>query len=67
MLATVVTVPEIDGTFLEVETLIDDAGDVPAALEAVRAVMAEVGVAPVDFTTDLYTEAVLRAGPDSAM
>lgn len=60
MLATVVTVPEIDGTFLEVETLTDDVGDVPAALAAVRAVMAEVGIAPGDFTTELYTDAVLR-------
>ena len=66
MLATVVTVPEIDGTFLEVETLTDDAGDVPAALAAVRAVMAEVGIASEDFTTELYTDAVLHPRPSSA-
>ncbi|GAA2004323.1 class IV adenylate cyclase [Catenulispora subtropica] len=67
MLATVVTVPEIDGTFLEVETLTDDASDVPAALAAVHAVMTEVGIAPADFTTELYTEAVLRARPGNAV
>ena len=61
ILATLVTVPEVDGTFLEVETLTHDAGDVPAALAAVRAVMTEVGIAPANFTTELYTEAVLRA------
>ena len=61
ILATVVTVPEIYGTFLEVETLTDGTGDVPAALAAVRIMMAEVGIAPGDFTTELYTEAVLRA------
>lgn len=67
MLATVVTVPEIDGTFLEVETLTDDVSDVPAALMAVRAVMVEVGIVPRDFTTELYTDAVLRARPGSAV
>jgi adenylate cyclase class 2 len=67
MLATVVTVPEIDGTFLEVERLTDDAADVPVALAAVRAVMAEIGIEPGDFTTELYTEAVFRARPGSAV
>jgi adenylate cyclase class 2 len=39
MLATMVTVPEIDGTFVELETLTDEA-DLAAALGDVRAVSA---------------------------
>jgi len=61
-LATVVTVPEIDGVFLEVETLTTDEADVPAAVAAVGAVMAVLGITDADFTDELYTEAVLARG-----
>ncbi|WP_432034339.1 class IV adenylate cyclase [Streptomyces antibioticus] len=57
MLATLVRVPEIDGTFLEVETLVDE-DDVPAALADIRAVLAELGLGPEDLTRELYTDAV---------
>jgi len=57
MLATLVRVPEIDGTFLELETMADE-NDVTAALAAVRAVLAELGIGPDDFTHELYTDAV---------
>ncbi|WP_020117555.1 class IV adenylate cyclase [Streptomyces canus] len=57
MLATLVRVPEIDGTFLEVETLVDE-DEVPAALEDIRAVLAELGIAPGDLTRETYTGAV---------
>lgn len=58
MLATVVQVPELPGqTFIELETLAE-AHDVPAALEAVRAVLDELGVGASDLTTDTYTDAV---------
>jgi adenylate cyclase class 2 len=57
MLATLVRVPEIDGTFLEVETLVDDA-DVSAALDDVRTVLAELGIGPEDLTRQLYTDVV---------
>lgn len=60
MLATVVTVPEIDGTFLELETLTDEAG-LAAALGDVRAVLGELGIAENDLTTEQYTDAVMRA------
>jgi adenylate cyclase, class 2 len=60
MLATVVTVPEIDGTFLELETLADEA-DLAAALGGVRAVLGELGIGENDLTTEQYTDAVMRA------
>ncbi|WP_330301583.1 MULTISPECIES: class IV adenylate cyclase [unclassified Streptomyces] len=57
MLATLVRVPEIDGTFLEVETFVDE-DDVAAALDDIRAVLAELGIGPEDLTRELYTDAV---------
>ncbi|MGW7516536.1 class IV adenylate cyclase [Streptomyces sp. NPDC054796] len=60
MLATLVRVPEIDGTFLEVETLVDEDEDedVTAALDDVQAVLTELGITDEDVTTELYTDAV---------
>jgi adenylate cyclase class 2 len=60
MLATVVTVPEIDGTFIELETLTGQAG-LAAALGDVRAVLGELGIGENDLTTEQYTDAVIRA------
>ncbi|WP_149831263.1 class IV adenylate cyclase [Streptomyces tailanensis] len=60
MLATLVRVPEIDGTFLEIETLVDEK-DVRAALDDVRAVFAGLGIGPEDLTRDTYTGAVRAA------
>ncbi|MEU8621003.1 class IV adenylate cyclase [Streptomyces sp. NPDC048623] len=57
MLATLVRVPEIDGTFLEVETLVAD-DQVQEALADVRAVLAELGIGEDDLTRELYTDAV---------
>lgn len=58
LLATVVTVPELDGTFLELETMTDPA-DTEAALAAIRAVLLRLGIADDDLTTEQYTDAVL--------
>lgn len=44
MLTTLVTVPELDGTFIEVETM-TEGSDLHAALNAVRAVLEGLGVA----------------------
>ena len=60
MLATMVTVPEIDGVFIELETMTDEAA-LTAALADVRAVLDELGVREDDLTTELYTEAVMLA------
>ncbi|MFJ2731382.1 class IV adenylate cyclase [Streptomyces sp. NPDC087317] len=57
MLATLVRVPEIDGTFLEVETLVDE-GDLAAALDDVRGVLEELGIGRQDLTRETYTGAV---------
>lgn len=57
MLATLVRIPEIDGTFLEVETIVDE-DDVATALDDIRAVLADLGIAPDDLTRELYTDAV---------
>lgn len=70
MLATLVRVPELDGTFLELETLTDEA-DLAAALSDVRAVLAELGIGGQDVTRELYTDAVRTRrtgapGPPSA-
>ncbi|MEU9607962.1 class IV adenylate cyclase [Streptomyces sp. NPDC048057] len=57
MLATLVRVPEIEGTFLEVETLAEES-DVAAALTDVRTVLTSLGIAESDLTRELYTDAV---------
>ncbi|MFJ3826251.1 class IV adenylate cyclase [Streptomyces nodosus] len=57
MLATLVRVPEIDGTFLEVETIVDE-GDLAAALSDIRGVLEELGIGPQDLTRETYTGAV---------
>lgn len=60
MLATLVHVPELDGTFLEVETIISDQSETEAGITAVRAVLAELGIHDSDLTTEQYTDAVRR-------
>ncbi|MGI5451290.1 hypothetical protein ACQEVM_37305 [Streptomyces sp. CA-243310] len=52
-----VQVPEIDGTFIEVETLVEEThlGD---ALADVRQVLTDLGIDQADLTRGLYTDAV---------
>jgi adenylate cyclase class 2 len=57
-LATVVTVPELEGTFIEVETLVEET-NLSEGLSAVRGVLAELGIGEDAFTTEKYTEAVI--------
>ncbi len=57
MLATLVRVPEVDGTFLELETLVE-AKDLTRALDDIREVLAELGIGPQDLTREQYTAAV---------
>jgi adenylate cyclase class 2 len=57
LLATLVQVPELDGTFLEVETLVNE-DQVDAALDDIRAVLADLGIGPEDLTRETYTGAV---------
>ncbi|MGP8300668.1 class IV adenylate cyclase [Streptomyces inhibens] len=58
LLATLVQVPEIEGTFLEVETMIPEEKELSAALDDIRSAMGELGIHADDFTSELYTDAV---------
>ncbi|MFF3569009.1 class IV adenylate cyclase [Nocardia jiangxiensis] len=64
LLATVVTVPEIDGTFLELETQATE-NDLQAVLADLRTVLADLGVSKGELTTELYTDAVAEARKQS--
>jgi adenylate cyclase, class 2 len=57
MPATLVRVSEVDGTFIEVETLVEES-ELQAALGDVRSVLAELGIAEDELTTEAYTDAV---------
>jgi adenylate cyclase class 2 len=59
MLATLVTVPELEGTFLEVETMAEE-GEHPAALDAVLEVMEQLGLGD-DLDASTYTGSVREA------
>lgn len=58
MLATLVRVPELDGTFLEVESLVQKEDEVAGALDDIRAVLRDLGITPEDLTREPYTDAV---------
>lgn len=58
LLATLVTVPELEGqTFIELETMAND-DEVEAALAVVRTALSELGTDGDDLTTEAYTDAV---------
>jgi len=57
MLATLVRVPELDGTFIELETIVPE-DELKDALRDVRQVLDGLGIQESDFTTELYTDAV---------
>ena len=58
VLATLVTVPELEGTFLEVEAMADEEQDMHVALDELRTVLLDLEISPDALTTELYTEAV---------
>jgi adenylate cyclase class 2 len=64
MLATVVTAPELDGTFIELETMADPE-NTSDALASIRIVLTNLGITDDDFTTEQYTDAVLRSRQSS--
>lgn len=67
MTATLVRVPELDGqTFLEVESLVDAIEHVQPVLADIRRLLAELGIAEADLTTELYTDAVASHRQTSA-
>ena len=60
MLATIASVPEIDGTFLELETQAEEP-DLSRAFTDLKTVLTELGVTSEELTTELYTDAVRQA------
>jgi adenylate cyclase class 2 len=60
MLATVVTVPELNGSFVELETMTDPEST-EAALADVLSVLLRLGITSSDLTSEQYTEAVMSA------
>ncbi len=64
LLATLVHVPELAGTFIEIEAIVDTEAEVVPALEVIRSVLAELSIGREDETTETYTDAVAarRAG-----
>lgn len=61
VLATLVSVIELLGVFLEVETMVENEDEVPAALDDLRALLLDLDLGPDTLTTELYTDAVARA------
>ncbi|TLG15667.1 class IV adenylate cyclase [Nocardia cyriacigeorgica] len=60
ILATLVSVPELDGHFLELETMVSKDAELPEALRHLESLLAELGVSAEELTTELYTDAVAR-------
>ena len=63
LLVAVVTVPKIDDTFAEMETVVQTDEEVPTAPGAAHAVLAGRGTDEADLTNGFYTDAVDAAGP----
>ena len=61
VLATLVQVPEVEGAFLEVETMADGEADMREALDELRALLLDLEIGPDALTTELYTDAVAAA------
>lgn len=60
VLATLVSVPELDGQFLELETMVSEETELPEALRHLETLLAQLGVSADELTTELYTDAVAR-------
>ena len=58
VVATVVRVPELDGTFVEVEAQVREVSEAPAAREAVRGVLAELDLDDADLEPQFYVDMV---------
>jgi adenylate cyclase class 2 len=59
IVATIVTVPEIEGTFLEIETLVPDGASRDDALKAIHGVLADLGLTKADLEPTFYIDLVL--------
>lgn len=59
VVATVVTVPEVDGTFLEVETIVPDDTARDDARNAIHGVLADLGLTEADLEPTFYIDLVM--------
>jgi adenylate cyclase class 2 len=59
ILATVVRIPEIDGTFLEIEMLVPHESEIDDARRAIEAVLVELGLSMDDLESTFYVDLVL--------
>ncbi|MFJ8746839.1 class IV adenylate cyclase [Embleya sp. NPDC127516] len=64
LLATLVRVPELDETFIEIETLVEADHQVADVLATVRDVLESLGIGDDALTTELYTDAVAARRSD---
>ncbi|MGH3928799.1 MAG: class IV adenylate cyclase [Pseudonocardiaceae bacterium] len=58
LLATLAFVPELDETFIEIESIVETDTAVDPVLETIREVLGTLGIDRNDETTEAYTEAV---------
>jgi adenylate cyclase class 2 len=58
IVATAVAVPELDGTFVEIETLVSDHAPVDAAYAAIRRVPADLGLSDSDLEPAFYIDMI---------
>jgi adenylate cyclase class 2 len=61
ILATMVRLPETDGTFLEVETLVPEGADRTGARDVIRRVIADLGLGDQDLDPTYYIDLVAAA------
>ena len=58
LLATLVSVPELEEMFLEVESIVETDAEINPALDTIRQVLSTLGINRNDETTEAYTETV---------
>jgi len=58
IVATLVTVPELDGTFIEIETLVADGQPVDSGREAIKGVLTDLGLGENDLEPTFYVDMV---------
>jgi adenylate cyclase class 2 len=64
IVATMVTVPEIDGTFVEIETLVPDGQPPDDGQRAIRGVLTDLGLGEDDLEPTLYVDLVTARRAD---
>jgi adenylate cyclase, class 2 len=63
LLATLVHVPELEQTYVEIESIVNTEADVEPALETIRAILGELGIQRTEETTETYIDAVAARRP----